>query len=110
MSRANLGLSMDSVTVIIPAYNAARFVGRAIDSIFNQDRAPSEIIVVNDGSTDDTVSVVSAYEPTVKLITVENVGPTAARLAGVTAATSAWLAFCDSDDLWHPDHLSRLIG
>src|SRR5260221_8343989 len=100
---------MDSVTVIVPAYNAARFVGRTIESILNQNRAPSEIIVVNDGSTDDTVSVVGAYEPAVRLVNIENVGPTGARLMGVTAATSAWLAFCDSDDLWHPDHLSRLL-
>src|SRR5258707_6936465 len=100
---------MDSVTVIVPAYNAARFVGRTIESILNQNRAPSEIIVVNDGSSDDTVSVVGAYEPALRLINIENVGPTGARLTGVRAATATWLAFCDSDDLWHPDHLSSLL-
>jgi glycosyltransferase involved in cell wall biosynthesis len=98
-----------SASVIIPAYNAARFIGRTIDSILNQDRAPSEIIVVNDGSTDDTVSAVSAYGRAIKLINIENGGPTGARLTGVKAATSWWLAFCDSDDLWHPDHLSSLL-
>jgi glycosyltransferase involved in cell wall biosynthesis len=100
---------MPLVSVIIPAYNAARFIRWTIDSILNQNCQPSEIIVVNDGSTDDTASVVGAYEPPVRLINIENVGPTGARLKGVNAATSAWLAFCDSDDLWHPDHLSRLI-
>jgi glycosyltransferase involved in cell wall biosynthesis len=101
---------MPSVSVIIPAYNAAHFVGRTIESILNQDHhAPSEIIVVNDGSTDDTVYAVSAYERAIKLVNIENVGPTGARLTGVKAATSSWLAFCDSDDLWHPDHLSSLL-
>jgi len=101
---------MIPVTVIIPAYNAARFIGQTIDSILKEDHAPSEIIVVNDGSTDNTVSVVSAYEPAVRLITIDNVGPTGARLTGVEAAKCDWLAFCDSDDLWQHDHLSRLVA
>src|SRR5947207_11109568 len=96
------------VSVVVPAYNRARSIRRTIDCILNQNRAPSEIVVVNDGSTDDTQSIVRAYAPAVKLIDIENVGPTGARSIGVQAAASEWLAFCDSDDLWHPDHLSSL--
>jgi glycosyltransferase involved in cell wall biosynthesis len=97
------------VSVIIPTYNRARFIGPTLESILGQDYAPSEIIVVNDGSTDATASVVGAYAPAVSLINIENVGPTGARSAGVTTAKYNWLAFCDHDDLWHRDHLSRLV-
>lgn len=58
---------------------------------------------------DDTASVVKAYEPAVKLLNINNVGCTGAKAVGVTTARGDWLAFCDSDDLWHPDHLSRLV-
>ena len=101
---------MLAVSVIIPTFNGAQFIGRTLDSILQQDYPPSEIIVVNDGSTDDTASVVRTYAPGVRLIDIENGGPTGARLTAVRAAKSEWLAFCDSDDLWHPDHLSGLVG
>lgn len=101
---------MLAVSVIIPTFNGAQFIGRTLDSILQQDYPPAEIIVVNDGSTDDTASVVRTYAPGVRLIDIENGGPTGARLTAVRAAKSEWLAFCDSDDLWHPDHLSGLVG
>jgi glycosyltransferase involved in cell wall biosynthesis len=101
---------MNSVSAVIPTYNRARSIGRTIDRILNQTHMPSEIIIVNDGSTDDTASIVSAYAPAVRLINIANIGPTGARSIGVQAAVSEWLAFCDSDDRWHPDHLSRLVG
>jgi glycosyltransferase involved in cell wall biosynthesis len=97
------------VSVVIPAYNAARFISRTLEGILAQDHAPCEIIVVNDGSTDETEAVVGAYAAAVRLINIENTGPTGARLAGITAAKYDWLAFCDADDLWHPDHLSGLV-
>lgn len=101
---------MLAVSVIIPTFNGAQFIGRTLDSILQQDYPPAEIIVVNDGSTDDTASVVRTYAPGVRLIDIENGGPTGARLTAVRAAKSEWVAFCDSDDLWHPDHLSGLVG
>lgn len=100
---------MAAVSVIVPAYNAARFIARTVDCVLQQDCPPSEVIVVNDGSTDDTASVIGDYERAVRLINIENIGPTGARLAGVAAAKGDWLAFCDADDLWHRDHLSRLV-
>jgi glycosyltransferase involved in cell wall biosynthesis len=100
---------MAAVSVVVPAYNAARFVAPTLDCVLQQDHPPAEVIVVNDGSTDDTVSAVGAYAPAVNLINIQNGGPTGARLAGVTAAKCDWLAFCDADDLWHRDHLSRLV-
>jgi glycosyltransferase involved in cell wall biosynthesis len=97
------------VSVVIPAYNAARFIGETIEAILQQDYSPAEIIVVNDGSTDETATIVSAYEPRVRLINIANSGCTAARAAGAAAARADWFAFCDADDLWHCEHLSRLL-
>ncbi|HEY2537955.1 MAG TPA: glycosyltransferase [Stellaceae bacterium] len=100
---------MAAVSVVVPAYNAARFVAPTLDCVLQQDHPPAEVIVVNDGSTDDTASAVGAYAPAVNLINIQNGGPTGARSAGVTAAKCDWLAFCDADDLWRRDHLSRLV-
>lgn len=100
---------MESISVIIPAYNAAKSIGTTINGVLRQEYAPAEIIVVDDGSTDDTASVVAAYAPAVKLISIVNRGCTGAKSVGVQASKSSWLAFCDADDLWHPDHLSRLV-
>lgn len=96
---------MPVVSVVIPAYNSARFIGETIERVLAQDLSDVEVIVVNDGSTDETLSVVSRY-PSVKVINQVNVGVTAARNAGVRAALGDWVGFVDSDDLWHPQMLS----
>jgi glycosyltransferase involved in cell wall biosynthesis len=96
------------ISVIIPTYDAARFLPEAIASIQQQNYAPLEIIVVDDGSTDDTRSVVAAW-PNIRYLHQENQGPAAARNAGIRAAQSELLAFLDVDDLWTPDHLLLLL-
>lgn len=92
------------VTVIIPAYNSEKVIARAIDSVLAQTAQPKHIIVIDDGSTDKTESVVSDYD-NVQYIKQKNSGPSAARNHGIKLATTEWIAFLDSDDLWFPDKL-----
>ncbi len=94
-----------TIGVVIPAYNAAKHIRRAIDSVLAQRRRPDEIIVADDGSTDDTATIVESYGPGVKLIRQANAGASVARNTAVNAATSEWIAFLDSDDEWLPEKL-----
>jgi glycosyltransferase involved in cell wall biosynthesis len=94
------------ISVITPAYNAAAYIGRAIDSALAQSHPVHEIVVVDDGSRDDTASIVSAFGPPVRLIRQVNGGASAARNAAVNAATGDWLAFLDADDAFAPDKLA----
>ena len=95
-----------SISVVIPARNRADVVARAVRSALGQTRAPSEVIVVDDASEDDTGAVARAAGASV-LRRPEAQGSGFARNAGIRAATSEWIAFLDSDDLWLPDHLAR---
>lgn len=93
---------MDSplISVVIPAYNSARHIGRAIHSVLAQLSPAFEIIVVDDGSSDDTAAVVASFGDTVRLIRQPNGGAAAARSTGIMAATGTHIAFLDSDDYW----------
>lgn len=93
------------VSVIIPAYNAGQFLAEAIDSVLAQTRSPAEVIIVDDGSTDDSADTVSAYGSAVHYEYQPNAGVGAARNRGVALARSDLLAFLDADDLWAPDKL-----
>jgi len=97
------------ISAIIPAYNAADTITRTLKSILDQTVPPHEIIVVDDGSQDNTCEVVRALGDRVTLISQENGGPSAARNTGIKAATGDWLAFLDSDDAWLPTKLERQI-
>lgn len=92
-------------SVIIPAYNAAATLGRAIDSVLAQHYRPIEIIVVDDGSSDDTALVARRYGEQVKYIYQPNAGVSAARNHGADCAKGDWLAFLDADDWYYPDRL-----
>ncbi len=94
---------MLTISVVIPAYNSAKFIGETIQSILNQTEKPLEIIVVNDGSIDNTAEVVSQYP--VRLINQKNQGVSAARNRGVIESKGEWIAFLDGDDLWLPKKL-----
>jgi glycosyltransferase involved in cell wall biosynthesis len=93
------------ISVVIPAYNRQRWLGRAIDSVLSQERPADEIIVVDDGSTDGTGQVASGYGKRIRYIRQDNAGPSAARNAGIAAATGNWIAFLDADDQWLPHKL-----
>jgi len=90
-----------AVTAVIPAYNAASFIERALRSVLAQTHRVAEIIVVDDGSSDRTAELAAAF-PHVRVIRRANGGPGAARNTGVDAASSEWIAFLDSDDSWAP--------
>jgi glycosyltransferase involved in cell wall biosynthesis len=99
-----------TVSVIIPAYNAAATVARAIDSCLTQTRVPLEIIVVDDGSTDDTAAVVANFPAPVRLLRKANGGPASARNLGARLARGDWLAMLDADDWWFPWKLERQLS
>lgn len=92
-------------SVIIPVYNGAPTIERAIDSVLAQTWPAYEIIVVDDGSTDSTAKVVSAFGERVCYVHQKNVGVSAARNNGAHHATGNWLAFLDADDWYYPDRL-----
>jgi glycosyltransferase involved in cell wall biosynthesis len=93
------------ISTIIPAYNAAGHIGRALDSVLAQTQPPAEIIVVDDGSTDDTAEIVRSYGEIVQCITAHHVGAGQARNMGIEAARYPWIAFLDADDEWLPEKL-----
>jgi glycosyltransferase involved in cell wall biosynthesis len=98
------------VSVIIATYNRARLLTQTLDSIFAQSFLDFEVIVVDDGSTDDTRAVLAPYQDRIRYIFQENLGPSAARNLGARRARGAWLSFQDSDDLARPNHLRALHG
>jgi glycosyltransferase involved in cell wall biosynthesis len=98
------------VAVIIPVFNGAATVAQAIDSALAQNfKDESEVIVVNDGSTDATAQVLSRYGKHIRVITQTNRGLAAARNAGVATAVGDYLAFLDADDVWQPEKLARAV-
>lgn len=97
------------VSVIIPTYNRTRYICDAIDSVLAQSYQDLEIIVVNDGSTDDTATVLKKYAGRIKLILQENRGVSAARNRGIIEASGEYVAFLDADDLWFSNKLSVQI-
>lgn len=101
-----------AVSVVMPVFNAAKTVARALDSVFTQTVPPREVIVVDDASTDRTRDVLAAYAPRgLKILSHEsNAGAAAARNRGAAAASGAWIAFIDSDDLWHPTKLETQLA
>jgi glycosyltransferase involved in cell wall biosynthesis len=100
-----MGRSMVSVSVIILAYNNAQYLGEAIESVFNQTYQDFEIIVVNDGSIDQTHQVAEKYKNKIRYIEQVNRGPSAARNLGINLARGFYLTFMDTDDLFLPDKL-----
>jgi len=98
------------VSVVIPAYNAEKYIGRAIDSVLRQSRRPDEIIVVNDGSTDNTEQVVKQFGSQVRYIHQQNAGASVARNTAISAANCQWIAFLDADDEWLEEHLESQMS
>jgi glycosyltransferase involved in cell wall biosynthesis len=102
---------MPQVSVVIPSYNAARFLPLAIESILTQSVPPHEVIIVDDGSTDDTSAVLAALDAaSVRVIHQPNRGPAAARNTGIAAATGDLVALLDADDIALPQRLAIQIA
>lgn len=100
---------MPRVSVVIPTYNCAKFLGRTIDSALKQTYRDFEIIVVDDGSTDGTQALVAAYKESVRYVYQSNQGASAARNAALSRASGEFIAYLDADDLWLPDKLARQV-
>ena len=95
------------ISCIVPVYNCERYVGEALKSIIKQSYRTFEIIVADDGSTDETARVIGQYGKQIRYLRQMNAGPAAARNLGLNAARGEFVAFLDADDLWHPEKLQR---
>jgi hypothetical protein len=102
---------MRTVSIVIPAYNQGHYLGAAIESALAQTHADVEVVVVDDGSTDDTRTVAARYtDPRVRYVHQQNRGLAAARNTGIREATGAYLTFLDSDDLFLPEKVAVLLA
>jgi GT2 family glycosyltransferase len=101
---------MPLVSVVVPSHNRARLLRRTLRSILAQHLRDLEVVVVDDGSTDETAAVAAATDPRVMVLRNQRPGGvSAARNRGIAAARGAWVAFCDDDDLWSPEKLARQL-
>jgi hypothetical protein len=101
---------MSAISVVIPTFNRALLVRRAIESVHRQTVRPAQIIVVDDGSTDETTEAIRGCSDSLEYVRQANAGAAAARNTGIRLARYPWIAFLDSDDYWTPCHLERLLS
>ena len=99
----------DSISVVVPTFNRSGTLRRALQSIARQTRAPDQIIVVDDGSTDDTRQMVTSRFPQAIYLHQPNRGVSSARNLGINSASGEWIALLDSDDEWLPGKLSAQL-
>lgn len=104
-----------SVDVVIPAYNAARYIEETLLSVVTQGEVLAKIIVVNDGSTDSTLEIVSRFAKdhpalSIQIINQKNAGLSSARNTGIKAATAPYIGFLDADDIWLPEKLNKQLA
>lgn len=97
-------------SIILPVYNKANTIVQAIDSIYSQTCQDFEIIIINDGSTDNLLDVLNKYAKPIKVISQENKGVSVARNRGVDSAVGEYVCFLDADDMWYPNHLEEILN
>ncbi len=97
-----------NISVIIPTYNRYKFLQRALESVYTQTYKPNEVIVIDDGSNDETSTIKKLF-PHIKYIYQKNSGVSSARNLGIKNATNEWVAFLDSDDTWHNNKLQKQV-
>jgi glycosyltransferase involved in cell wall biosynthesis len=97
---------MSTVSVVIPAYNSARYLEQAVDAALSQTGVSLEVVVIDDGSTDDTGAVLERFGDRIRKVSQANGGPASARNHGARLAGGEWLAFLDADDDWAPNKLA----
>tara|TARA_B100000315_G_C14595281_1_gene598643 strand:+ start:5823 stop:6665 length:843 start_codon:yes stop_codon:yes gene_type:complete len=96
-----------TISVVIPTFNRGELLSRALNSILSQTFPPYEVIIVDDGSLDNTADIIKTSFPTVAYLYQKNSGVSAARNCGINSANGEWIAFLDSDDEWHPVKLQK---
>jgi glycosyltransferase involved in cell wall biosynthesis len=99
-----------AVSVVVPLYNGAPHILQTLDAVFAQTHRPLEVIVVDDGSTDNSREVVAASGHPVRLLQQENGGVCRARNHGARSSQGEFLCFLDQDDIWYPEHLQRQVA
>ena len=109
MSNQQSAISNPAVSVVIPAYNRAHCILKTLDSVFAQTYTNYEVIIINDGSKDNTDEVLAPYLDRITYIKQENRGLAGTRTRAVELANTEWIAFLDSDDLWLPDNLETHV-
>ena len=97
----------DSISVVIPIFNRSKWIGPTLDRILGQTSEVDEIVLCDDGSEDDLASALLPYSGLVKVVRITNSGPGIARKTAIEHSKGAWIALCDSDDFWYPDHIER---
>ncbi len=101
---------MPKISVVIPVYNKANYLKKTIKSVLNQDIDDFEIIIIDDGSTDDSAKHIKSFQDErIRYFYQENKGVSVARNKGVSVANSSLIAFLDADDFWYPNHLSEIL-
>jgi glycosyltransferase involved in cell wall biosynthesis len=111
--KENMTVDQALVSVVIPVYNGARFIGRTLSSALSQTYNPIEVIVVDDGSTDQTASVVESIaldDNRVRLLRTHRSGVASARNCGIDESRGGLIAPLDADDLWHPEKIARQVA
>lgn len=107
---AGQNLQTGLVSIMMPAYNMAKYIGQAIESVLQQTYERWELIIVNDGSTDNTSQVIAAFvDPRIRVIDQPNGGEANARNTALKHISGEYLAFLDADDRFHPDHLMNAV-
>lgn len=99
-----------TVSVVIPCFNGAPFLRETLDSALSQTHSPLEVLLVDDGSTDESAAIADSFGPPVRTIRQVNQGESVARNRAIEEALGDWVAFLDADDLWHPQKLERQIA
>jgi len=98
------------ISVVVPSFNAGRWIATSLDSILGQTLPPGEVVVVDDGSTDDTAQVLATFGDRIRVVRAAHGGLAAARNLGLAVASGDWIAFQDADDVARPDRLAMLQG
>ncbi len=96
------------ISVVVPSFNAGRWIAASLDSVLAQTRPPDEVIVVDDGSTDDTADILAGYGDRIRVLRASHGGLAAARNLGLAMAGGDWIAFQDADDVAHAERLAAL--
>jgi glycosyltransferase involved in cell wall biosynthesis len=105
-----LAIKKPLITCILPVFNGERYLSEALDSILAQTYRPLEVIVVDDGSTDNTARIIRGYGNKIRYLRQHNTGPAAARNRGLIEAQGEFISFLDQDDLWHKEKLTRQMS
>ncbi|SHK46034.1 Glycosyltransferase involved in cell wall bisynthesis [Marinobacter antarcticus] len=97
----------DSISVAIPVFNRADWITKTLDQIFSQSIPVDEVVLCDDGSTDNLEQAIKHYKNRIKVIRIENSGPGIARKTAIESSHGDWIALCDSDDFWYPNHIEN---